>query len=248
LDYEVVAWAESGTTYSITQGSIGTFIPKEGRIKEDREHWTYNHGKANSVWPELNKILATPWQLDTGRRMKITLAGLDCGYHSKLAYAFLDSTNHPVVGLKGKDLDKATRFAADLPPYKVARERKNMYLVEVNRMKDLLSELMKLKWDPRNDETQPPDFMNYPTPSGGKYLFDNYFKHFEAEHRVAEHKNGMPVAVIWKKKRSSLQNHFWDVRVYTLVLRDIFIMMFAQAIKEKNFTWSDYCRIITEKK
>ena len=43
LDYEVVAWTESGANYSIDHGSIGTFIPNQTqrqKDKDDREHWT----------------------------------------------------------------------------------------------------------------------------------------------------------------------------------------------------------------
>jgi len=36
MDYEVVAWSESGATYSIKHGSIGTFIPREGAKKINR--------------------------------------------------------------------------------------------------------------------------------------------------------------------------------------------------------------------
>jgi phage terminase large subunit GpA-like protein len=248
LDYEVLAWAESGSNYSVRHGSIGTFIPKEGNNKAIREKLTYRSNQSNSVWPHLNTVLETFWQVDTGRRMKITMSGMDCGFHTKHAYNFLDHTNHPMLGLRGKDLDKATRFAADLPPYKGARERKNLFLVEVNRVKDSLAENIRLKWDARNDEKQPSDFMNYPTPRDGLYLFENYFKHFEAEHRTFENKNGDAIAAMWVKKSSHLQNHFWDVRVYHLVVREIWVEMFGKMIGEKNFTWADYCRIMAGNK
>jgi len=39
VDYEIVAWSESGSSYSIRHGSIGTFIPLEGykKVKERRQ-------------------------------------------------------------------------------------------------------------------------------------------------------------------------------------------------------------------
>lgn len=248
LDFEVVAWTESGSNYSIKHGSIGTFIPKEGPIKADRERWTYQANKPNSVWNELNKILDTFWTVDTGRRMKISLSGIDCGFHSQFVYTFIDRTNFPIVGLKGKDLDKATKFVSDLPPFRAARERTNLFLVEVNRIKDSLSEALKLKWDKKYDEKQPAGFMNYPIPGGGLYLFDNFFSHYEGEHRVIESKDGEPIAARWVKRASNSQNHFWDVRVYNMVIKDIFIDMLGKTLKEKNFTWADYARMATAKK
>jgi phage terminase large subunit GpA-like protein len=245
LDYEVLAWSESGSNYSIIQGSIGTFVPKEGPIKQDRVHWTYQNNKENSVWPELNKVIETFWEVDTGRRMKIALSGVDCGYHSQFVYNYLDRSNFAIVGLKGKDLDKATLFSADLPPFRPAKERKNLYLIEVNRIKDSIANNMKLKWDRQFDAKQPPNFMNFPIPEANLYLFETYFKHFEAEHKTTEKsKLGMPIAARWVKRQSNSQNHFWDVRGYNMVVRDIFVKMLGDAMKEKNFTWADYCRIV----
>jgi phage terminase large subunit GpA-like protein len=82
LDYEIVAWSESQSSYSIKHGSIGTFVPREGekRIKEDRARWTYEYYATNSVWPELTKMLSDVYLTDTGRKMKIFFTGVDCGH------------------------------------------------------------------------------------------------------------------------------------------------------------------------
>jgi phage terminase large subunit GpA-like protein len=76
LDWEIVAWSETGTSYSVNHGSIGTFIPNESNKKNKvvRETWTYEHHKPNSVWGEVNKILEAEYFTDTGR--KCALAGL----------------------------------------------------------------------------------------------------------------------------------------------------------------------------
>lgn len=246
LDYEVVAWTESGATYSIIHGSIGTFVPREGekKHKEDRERWTYEHHRPNSVWPELNKILEQKFETDTGRKMKIFISGVDCGHYSVHAYDYLDKTNNTVVGLKGKDVDKFIRFGIDTPNFRPAKERSNLYLVEVNQVKDDLADLIKLRWDPGNDDAQPAGFMNFPLPSGGKYLFNNYFSHFEAEHRVIESKEGEGIAARWVKKSSISQNHFFDVRVYNMALRDILLAMVFKELKKKDYTWADYVDIV----
>lgn len=250
LDYEVLGWSISGATYSIMHGSIGTFVPRENekRIKEDRERWTYEPHKPNSVWPELKKILETEYRTDSDRVMKILFSGVDCGHYTNHAYNFIDyctDNNLAVVGVKGKDIDKFIRFGIDLPKFRHARERTNLYLVEVNELKDDLAALINLRWDYGMDEVQPPGFMNFPTPSEGKYLFTNYFSHFEAEHRINEQKDGEAMAARWVKKNSTVQNHFWDVRVYNMVLRDIFLAVIGKHLtgKEKDFTWSDFVNI-----
>lgn len=246
LDYEVVAWSESGSSYSITHGSIGTFVPRENskKVKEDRERWTYENYRPNSVWKELDKVLGTVFMTDTMRKMKIFITGVDTGHYTTQAYSYLDNTNFHVIGLKGKDVDKYIRFGVDMPNFKVAKERAKLYLVEVNQLKDELAELIKLKYDEGNDDRQPSGFINYPTPSGGKYLFKNYFSHYEAEHRIVESKEGEGVAARWVKKSSIVQNHFFDVKIYNMVCKDILVSLICRELKIKNYTWASYVEII----
>ncbi len=247
LDYEIVGWSETGSSYSICEGSIGTFIPREGLNKKDRERWTYEINRPQNVWTEFDKILATFFHTDTGRRMKIFIAGVDCGFHSTFAYNYIDKSNFNVIGLKGKDIEKYIRFGVDMPSFRVAKERSNLYLVEVNQLKDELAELMKLKYNETADPAQPPGFMNFPTPSGGAYTFKNYFSHFEAEHRVTDNKEGQAVASRWVKKSSIGQNHKFDCRVYGMVLRDIMVAMVCRELKMKQYSWSDYVNVVLGK-
>jgi phage terminase large subunit GpA-like protein len=260
LDYEIVAWSETGASYSMVHGSIGTFVPMEGRkkYKEDRERWTYEHHRERSVWPELEKIVSKLYITDTpnptaedkfkiGRRMQVILTGIDTGHYTQFAYAFIDSSNLNVVGLKGDKESKYRKYDADTPSFKPSRERDRLFLVDGNFVKDKLADLMKLKWDSGNDEEQPAGFMNFPTPSGGLYLFNNYFSHFEAEHKVAQEQTDGTLAYRWVKKYSGAQNHFFDVRIYNYALRDIFVDLFAKEVKMKKLTWHDFCEIIIPK-
>lgn len=247
LDYEVVAWSETGSSYSVKHGSIGTFVPREGakKHKEDRERWSYEHNNQKNVWTELTKVLSHRYMTDTGRAMTILVSGIDCGHYSQQAYAYLDKAITTTVGLKGKDVDKYIRLGIDTPGFKPAKERNNLYLVEVNQIKDELADLISLKYDSGNDDSQPPGFMNYPTPSGGLYLFNNYFSHYEAEHRqTEENKDGQGVATRWVKKTSTSQNHFWDVRVYNMALKEIVTSLVCKELKIKNYTWQDYVNAV----
>jgi phage terminase large subunit GpA-like protein len=250
LDYEVVGWSESGANYSIVHGSIGTFVPREGmkKNKEDRERWTYEPHRPNSVWPELKKILEKVYTTDTGRNMMILASGVDCGHFTNHAYSFVDGANGFVWGLKGDKDSKFRRFGIDTPTFRHAKERSNLYLVEVNQVKDAVADSIKLRWDDGNDEAQPPGFMNFPTPSGGLYLFHNYFSHYEAEHRVIETKEGEGIASRWQKKTSASQNHFFDVRVYNHAVKDIIVSLVFKEAKIKEYTWGDYVNIILNRK
>lgn len=241
LDYEVVGYSESGASYSILHGSIGTFVPREGNNRADRKKWSYAAGVPNSVWPELDKVLGAVYKTDTGRSMKIYIGGIDTGYNKQYAYDYIDrhSGNFNLIALKGKDADKFIPFGKDAKTFKQSLEKNNLYLVESNVAKDRLANFMRLKWDENINDVQPSGFMNFPTPSDGFYLFTNYFSHFEAEHQVL-----VEGAFRWQKKNDVVQNHLYDCRLYANVSKDIFIHEVFKEMGVKNGTWLDYGDIL----
>ena len=241
LDYEVVAWSETGATYSIDHGSIGTFFNGD-RGKVERTKWTYHRDRTNSVWTEFDKILERRFVTDTGRGMKIFISGLDTGYLPRLVMPIIDTSNAVLVGLKGNP-DKYTDVHADKKTFKQSTEIGKLYLVESNVVKDQLLSCMQLKWNPQYHEVQPAWFMNFPLPGDGKYLFSNYFAHFEAEHRVLTKE----IKFAWKKKASNLQNHLYDCRCYNMVVKDILLAETFRNYKIKNGVWADFVSLVLGK-
>ena len=252
LDYEIVGWSEAGASYSIRHGSIGTFVPRENSKKfvDDREKWTYDHGKFRNVWDEFSKIIFSEFLTDTGRKMKIRLTGLDCGYFStNYAYPFIDKINPLpniyVIGLKGKKNDEYIRFDADKKYFTPARERPLLYSLTVGNIKDDLADYMQLRWN-ENDPSQPFGFMNFPTPENGLYTYTNYFEHFESEHCVTEAtKDGHGVSSRWQKKSGNVMNHMFDCFVYNMAVKDILMDMFRREMKEPKMTWKEFAFKIT---
>lgn len=240
LDYEIIAHTENGATYSILHGSIGTFVPREGRRGADRERWTYRHGMEKSVWRELDRILSMDFPRDTGGKSRIAIAGLDIGYQTNYAWQYINSSNFNIVGLKGKDDKKFTPFTRDAKTFKRSLENNKLYLVESNISKDKLADCMRLKWDPSMTDVQPAGFMNFPTPSNGLYLYENFFSHFEAEQRNMD-KDGH---FRWMKKSDVHQNHLFDCRLYANACRDIIAWLICREAKIQNGTWSDFCEIM----
>lgn len=243
LDYEIVAWAESGASYSINHGSIGTFIPREGVNGIDRERWTYQHGMERSVWTELDRIINEPIPTDSGNLMQIMTSGIDCGYLRDYAYQYIDSKDFTIVGLKGKDTDKYTMNMKDAKSFKQSLEKPNLYMVETNLTKERLASKMRLKWNDKLNVPQPSGFMNFPTPSGGKYLFNNYFSHYEAEHRILDKTNTFK----WEKKNDVVQNHLFDCRLYAGVVGEIMVARVFKELKITNGTWKNYCDIVLDR-
>ena len=247
LDYEVVAWSESGASYSICQGSIGTFIPLEGskKVKADREHFTYEDSKDNNVWRGFDEILGRVFSTDNGRDMQILCTALDTGHYTTHAYSYMARTNHQVIGIKGSKEDKYLRADMNLARFKQSMERSDLYILEVGLIKDSLSDYMSLRWDEKFE--QPQNFMNFPIPSEGQYTYKNFFEHYESEHRTfVQIKDSTNVASRWVKKTSAHQNHFFDCRVYNIAVKEIVVHLFGKELKRKSFTWKDYCDIWTE--
>ena len=244
LDYEIVGWSENGSSYSISHGSIGTFIPNESgkKNKAVREAWTYEHHKPNSVWKEVDKILGASYSVDNGRNpMKILISGIDTGYCEQEAFEYIDNSNYYVFGLKGDKEDKYVNRHVEQANFKVGLSRSKLYMVRVGRLKDILAAKMRLNWSEGNNDEQPSGFMNFPTPTDGKYLYTNYFSHFEAEIRKID-KDGN---FIWEKKNSTVQNHLFDCHIYNMVLKDIIMTIVCREYKVINFTWADFAKIIT---
>ncbi|MBP1638965.1 MAG: hypothetical protein H6Q17_548 [Bacteroidetes bacterium] len=240
LDYEILAHSVSGTTYSIDHGSIGTF--QRGLSEEQREKRSYFHGVPNSVWDEFKEIISREYPNQDGEVMKIAITGVDTGFFTQLGYQFVDQQSVSiVVSLKGDSEEKKRPVSADTPFFKEGKERPNLYLVQSNQIKDTLSELMKLKYS--KGYPQPAGFMNYPTPSEGKYTYQ-YFEQYEGEQRnPILSANGIEIAYQWQKKTQQSKNHFWDCRVYNLALRDIFVKVVSKSIG-KPISWADFCALI----
>jgi phage terminase large subunit GpA-like protein len=254
IDWQIVAHAETGATYSIDHGSIGTFVPRETnlRIIKDRQHYTYSFNSQYSVWPLLHDIIIRKYPIDStrdGRKpMSIFIAGVDCGYLGKqFAYPFIEGSiarGLNVVGLKGDGVGLFRKVEGDYQTFKPAKEKNYLYLLESNLLKDQVAKTMELRWDRAQYEYQPPGYMNFPTPADGKYVYENFFSHFEAEERVTETKGDHAGSYSWKKKNSAVQNHQFDCWYYNIGLRDIATHTICHEMGIKKANWQDYVEII----
>ena len=249
LDWEIVAHTSNGQTYSINHGSIGTFKRSRWRDKKDRDkesdrkQWTLSHGLQNSVWGVFKELIYTPLEGESGLYYDIDITLVDTGHFTKLAYNFITSIkDRKVFGIKGDTEIKPRANDKNAPIIKHSLENKGLlYILDVNMLKEQVSSNMALICG--TDGTQPSGFMNFPQPSEGKYLLKNFFSHYESEHRIPVVKNGQEVGFAWKKKRED--NHFWDVAVYGLAAREVFIAdLKLYDAKNRNLSWNDYCSMI----
>lgn len=246
LDYEVVAHTESGSTYSITQGSIGTFRPAHmGERNPSDERWSYDITKPNNVWREFDRVLDTIYPTDTGRKMRIQICGIDTGFAEHQAFTYIDrrSGRFNIVGLKGDKEHKYIPFGDNTPSFKIGQSRSNLYILKVGKIKDRMAHRISLKWERHSGEQQPPGYLNFPKPSAGKYDVEGFFLHYESEERKLDKDRNF----IWQKKTPQSQNHFWDCGVYNMELREILMNRIFRELKIdlKTATWQDFCALLT---
>lgn len=251
IDYEVLAHTETGSTYSIDAGSIGTF--QRGLSPERREVWTYrNNEHVNNVWPVfLEKILQKTYYDDSNNPMHILSTGIDTGNFTQYAYTFVDENQYQsiplmIIGLKG-DANKLRKHGVDTSYYHKSKERDNLYILEVNQLKDSISDKVELVWQENSRLSQPAGFMNFPVPEDNKYTYKDYFKHYEAEQKVPKlNADGSEVGYTWQKKHSSVANHFFDCAIYQPAIRDIFVENFLKAGKYKDLSWGKFCEVMKQ--
>jgi phage terminase large subunit GpA-like protein len=255
LDYEVKAWCENGSSYSIDHGSIGTFqrsksirSGQSARHKEEEENrvkWTYLHGHKNNVWDEFyTSVMAVQYIKDSGGKMPLAFTGIDIGFAKEQAMEFVNKHAPKTVGLKGPSDNKYIKFDSDKTLFRKSKEIANLYLPEVNRIKDNLSQRIELTWDEDTGIEQPDGFINFPNPDGEKYTMKSYFSQYEGEKRDIELNDAATaIGSRWVKKHSSSVNHFWDCAVYNEAMKEIVTDLICRAAKVP-VSWQNFIALI----
>jgi phage terminase large subunit GpA-like protein len=273
VDYEIVAHSEKGATYSIDAGSLGTFIPKvekealerEGKnvakMDNERIKYTYKMDVENSVWPLVEeKIKQTYGRLER----KITIVTVDVGSYGDDAMSFIKRIKPqgylilPIMGANEEIFTAQIKTETGML-YQISKTG-DVYLINVNVIKDRLAKyIMSDSYiDDNGQMVQSSHFMNFPEyiPGTDKYTYRNYFAHYEAEHKIEKKSEGAQTKYIWEKKRTGIQNHFFDVRVYgifcAIFMADLicsnsnpFKVLYYKSQKIKP-SWENMCRLIKE--
>lgn len=251
LDYEIRAWCENGSSYSIDHGSIGTFqrskairsgqSKKYKEAEESRVKWTYNHGYNNNVWDEFFKnVMSKQYPTDSGKTMPLAFTGIDIGFAKDQAMEFVNKFAPKTIGLKGPSDNKFQKFDNDKTLFRKSKEIPYMYLPEVNKIKDNLSKRIDLTWSEETEVDQPAGFINFPRPEGNKYSMKHYFSDYEGEKRDVELNDAATaIGSRWVKKHSSSSNHFFDCAVYNDAMKDIVTDMVCRAAKVP-ISWSNF--------
>lgn len=240
LDYLVVGWSETGTTYAIDHGSIGSYQGRKSKPEDQREVMTYRPEQPNNVWDRFYKIVNQNWHCDDGGQpMRASITLVDTGFHTNFAYQFIDRMPL-ILGVKGH-MDKYTMFDDNAPLFKESGERNDVYVVQVNKYKDKLADRIEYHWDREGE--QPNGFMNFPQPNDGKFDAHFFIEYAGEVKKFKLNDDGSAIGSMWTKKHSSSPNHFWDCEIYNMAARDIFVYLCLKDHVKKP-TWHTLVQMI----
>ena len=253
IDWEVVAHTSTGATYSIDHGSIGTFKRKRKKTAKDiendskRKKMTYANNTVNSVWPYLKNIIEHDFVGQSGEEYNIGISLIDTGHFKNHAFEFINSftgTGNLVLGIKGVGEKNFRRNTLDKAPIRKSSNKSNLYLLDVEQLKDDLASYISLR--PGDDGSQDNGFLNFPRQEKGKYELKTFFKHYESEVRKEIFENGELVGFKWDKKNSDSENHFWDVRIYNIAARYVYLdaIIRSDPTKYKGLDWSSFVEYV----
>ena len=146
------------------------------------------------------------------------------------AYRFLDANQSGLFwGAKGADDPRIRKVENDRPYYKKSQARNDMFILDVDTIKDDLSDALDTRWE--KGKVQPDDFCNFPRPMDGLYSKSFFSQLTSEERQINKDRFGNPKGFKWMKKSSSAQNHFWDCRVYNVCAKQILYKETCKTLK-----------------
>ena len=201
LYVDVKGWTAGGRSYTIDFFSI------DGPTED------YN----SPVWKELEEILCDRvWLDENDRKYKIITTVIDSGKFTTYVYNFCKKFTYGVQAIKGNDHINGGLTYKEFA--KTTLEKAGLsvaYHVNSTRMKDFIARMFNLNWD--TGEFQPEWYANFP-----EDMRDDYFRQFEAEHKVDEYDKitNKFLRTRWKLTPGR-ENHALDTFAYNLACLEI---------------------------
>jgi len=211
----------------------------------------YNYG---NVWKSLDEIINLDFYDENGVKYYINCVGVDSGYNpDKNVEAGKDGSvfdfvnkNNNARAIKGEDKisKKSLRFATGQ-----TSEGLPLYLLDTTRYKTSL--FNNLLISENADETQPPEFVNFPKAQeigGLEYLnlnkkykvaikgngFDeSYYKTFNSEEPIFN--KDKTEIILYKKINTRAPTHDLDALIYATAAKEFYASEILSVIKEKTY-------------
>ena len=223
------AWTEGGQSWTIDFFSI------DGDITDVK----------SKLWSDLDKyIIEKVYSGENGKQYQIINTFIDSGWgkYTDVVYEFCKRFSGGVFAVKGKeDLPEGITYRKFS---KETLEKIGLYAaysINTTKIKDRISRAMSiLQWD--TGQIQPDWYPNFPEDLG-----DEFFRMFEAEHRVEVRDRDTKQfrRVRWKQTEGA-ENHAFDTFVYNLAgLELVAYRTCREELGLNVLSWSDfweYCK------
>lgn len=192
---DIKGWTEGGRSYTID------FLEIEGTVED------YN----STVWTKLDKILLEKtWLDEKGSEYRIINTVIDSGHYTQYVYEFCKGFSSGVYAIKGDEhLKSGITFQEFTSKIMEKIGLPIAYHINTTKLKDFISKIFNFQWD--SGKFQPEWYANFP-----QDLLDDYFRMFEAEHKIDEYDK---VTNRYKRTRwvqTKEDNHAFDTFVYNL--------------------------------
>ena len=190
LGIEIRGWTNQLRSYSIDYR----------KLAGDGRDWQ------SDAWLALQNILENEtWQADDRKVYRIALTLIDASYETDTVYNFCFSYDQGVFAIQGRDTGVRGAIHAGFKEY--TTKGFTAYNINVGRYKDRLTQNLRRIW--KTDEPQPYGYINFPVD-----YHDDYFREFEAEHKIKKVYPSGKFNYIWKKTAEHISNHAFDSAVY----------------------------------
>lgn len=176
----------------------------------DEESWTLSHdifygdpGRLE-LWKRLREHLATKFETQDGRTLRIACTVIDSGGHyTDAVYKFVGSVRGRVFAIKGVGGPGRPVIGR---PSKTNKAGVNVFPIGVDTAKEIVFGRLRI-------DAPGPGYMHFPDS-----LDEEYFLQLTAEKRVQTVKQGIPT-YRWIKTRR--RNEAWDLKVYQVAAFDL---------------------------
>lgn len=192
------------------------------------------------TWDKLyNVIDQKMWVDEFGKQYIIGITVIDSKKWTDEVYAFTTRFPNNVYAIGGMEKIKGRQLYQEFKTTKSTEAGVNIaYHINTTRIKDRLANMFNLMWEA--GKTQPEWYPNFP-----QDMRDDYFKHFEAEHKVdiLEKETNLWLRTRWIPIPGR-ENHAFDTFVYNIaaleILKDSICLNDLELIKpDWNKFWDD---------
>jgi phage terminase large subunit GpA-like protein len=191
------------------------------------------------TWGRLRKLIEEhEYRADDGKRYRVQLTLIDCGYNTDQVYQFCGDYEAGVAPVKGRDAPLKSATLKEFGEYTTPNGLR-AYAITVDFYKDRWSAALRRGWD--GTDMQPQGHFNAPLDATDKQLKELTV---EVKREKIEKATGKRLGFEWHRPHGA-DNELWDLIIYASCGCDLIAWSICRDVLELEFVnWTafyDYC-------